>query len=367
MLNVRGVYYPGHIGPWGLERPFDYDPFMGMKGNAAFLVMPMLMRYYSTYDSAYGAEVYPFIKEVGQFWEDYLVKEHGQYVIRADCPNEVGPWLDSPDWERCSRDQNPMNDLAFVHATFQGLVDLSRELGVDSGYRPAWQEIIDHLSAYPTAEREGEQVFLAAEAGEDKAQLASTIPDWGTLAIWPANQIGLGQDPRLLQIALNTVAERGYSNHPLVPPAMARVGYDPVKILAGLRRDVQENGYPNGYIFFPGGGVESASMIPSTINEMLLQSFSGTLRLFPVWSKSQDASFSNLRAYGAFLVSSELKKGRVSKLSIVSEKGRDCTLENPWPGESIVLYRNGHKAETLSAGEVKFGTAVGENILIRPL
>jgi hypothetical protein len=367
MLNVRGVYYPGHIGPWGLERPFDYDPFMGMKGNAAFLAMPMLMRFYSTYDGAYGAKVYPFIKEVGDFWQDYLTKTNGQYIIRDDCANEVGPWLPSQDWDKCAADRNPMNDLAFVRATFRGLLDMSNELGVDASHRPAWQEIINHLSQYPTAKYGGKEVFLAAEAGEDPKQQASTIPDWGTLAIWPGNQIGLGEDPKLLGIALNTVTQRGFTDHPLVPPAMIRVGYDSVDLLAGLRKDIQDNAYPNGYIFFPGGGIESASMIPATINEMILQSFSGVLRLFPVWPRDQDASFNSLRAYGAFLVSSKFKNGRVSDLTIVSEKGRACALENPWPNKSIVLYRNGRKAETLNGSKVTFGTVSGESILIRPL
>jgi hypothetical protein len=147
---------------------------------------------------------------------------------------------------------------------------------------------------------------------------------------------------------------------------MARVGYDPEKLMAAMRRNIQENAYPNGYIFFLGGGVETASTIPATVNEMLLQSFSGVLRLFPVWPSNRDALFSSLRAYGAFLVSSKFKSGRVGDLTIVSEKGRDCTLENPWPGKTIVLYRNGQKAETLTGSEVKFATARGETISIQP-
>jgi len=121
---------------------------------------------------------------------------------------------------------------------------------------------------------------------------ASTVP-LGTLAVWPANQIGLGEDPQLLKIARDTINQRGFNDHPLVPPAMARVGYDPAKLLAGLRKDALENGYPNGYILFFGGGVESQAQFPRRVNEMMLQSFSGVLRLFPVWPKDHDASFGN--------------------------------------------------------------------------
>jgi alpha-L-fucosidase 2 len=365
MLNVRGVYYPGHIGPWGLERPFDYDPFMGMKSNAAFLVMPMLMRFYSTYDARYAVKVYPFIREVGEFWQDYLIKERGQYIIREDCADEVGPW-ESSDWATCAENRNPMNELAFLRATFKGLIDMSQELDLDASRRPVWQDIIDHLAPYPTGERGGKKVFVIAEAAED-GKPAKVIPSWGSLAVWPANQIGIGEDPQLLKIALDTITDRGFDDHPLVAPAMVRVGYDPMKLLASMKEDCLKNGYPNGYIFFFGGGVESASTIPAAINEMMLQSFSGALRLFPVWPKDQDASFGDLRAYGAFLVSSRFSNGRVGDLTIVSEKGRDCTLENPWPGSSLVLYRNGRKAETLTGNRITFSTARNESISIRPL
>lgn len=367
MLNVRGVYYPGHIGPWGLERPFDYEPFMGQKSNAAFLVMPMLMRFYSTYDDAYARKTYPFIKEVGDFWEDYLQMKDGRYVILDDCVGEVGPWLSSPDWAKCPNSTNPMNDLGFVRAVFRGLIDMSVELNVDEARRPLWQNIIDHLAPYPTAEHDGKQVFLAAEPSAAHSNLNSTVPDWGTLAIWPANQIGLGEDSHLLEIALNTVTERGARDHPLVPPAMARVGYDPEKLLAALRANCMKNGYPNGYIFFFGGGVESASMVPATINEMMLQSFSGSLRLFPVWPSNHNASFGNLRAYGAFLVSSTFRNGHVKDLTIFSEKGRDCKLENPWRGRALLLFRNSEKAETLQGASITFKTAVNEAISIQPL
>ena len=59
--------------------------------------------------------------------------------------------------------------------------------------------------------------------------------------------------------------------------------------------------------------------------------------------------------------------GRVRDLNMLSEKGKDCTIENPWPEVAVVLYRNGRKAETLSGNKIKFGTASGESISIRPL
>jgi hypothetical protein len=99
---------------------------------------------------------------------------------------------------------------------------------------------------------------------------------------------------------------------------------------------------------------------------MLLQSFSGVVYLFPDWSRNKMASFGNLRAYGAFLVSSDIKNGRVGQLTILSEKGKDCVLKNPWQGKELRLSRNGRKAEKLAGDQVVFHTVAGESISIQP-
>jgi hypothetical protein len=58
-----------------------------------------------------------------------------------------------------------------------------------------------------------------------------------------------------------------------------------------------------------------------------MQSYEGVIRLFPCWDKKSDASFENLRADGAFLVSAELKNEKLSSLRIKSLKGRNCNVQ----------------------------------------
>lgn len=73
------------------------------------------------------------------------------------------------------------------------------------------------------------------------------------------------------------------------------------------------------------------------MQEMLLQSYGGVIRVFPaIPSKWQTASFKSLRAEGAFLVSAELKGGKTHSVEIKSEKGGEVRLEDPFAGaESI--------------------------------
>jgi len=67
------------------------------------------------------------------------------------------------------------------------------------------------------------------------------------------------------------------------------------------------------------------------LQEMLLQSYSGTIRVFPAipagWN---DVSFKTLRAEGAFLISAERKGGLTQLVEVLAEKGGAVRLENPF-------------------------------------
>ena len=107
--------------------------------------------------------------------------------------------------------------------------------------------------------------------------------------------------------------------------------------------------------------------VPAAINEMLLQGYDGVIRVFPNWVKEKDASFTTLRSMGAFLISSSLKQGKVEYLKIFSEKGRPCTIENPWGEAKVLLERNGLKSETLTGRLIKFETKPNEMVSIKPI
>ena len=71
----------------------------------------------------------------------------------------------------------------------------------------------------------------------------------------------------------------------------------------------------------------------SGIQEMLLQSHTGAVRVFPAVPASWgDVSFDCLRAEGGFLVSAVKKDGKLIEVRIRSENGGRLRLENPFPG-----------------------------------
>ena len=97
------------------------------------------------------------------------------------------------------------------------------------------------------------------------------------------------------------------------------------------------------------------------VNELLLQSFQGVLRFFPGWPLNESASFTTLRAVGAFLVSGKVDgSGVVQPITITSEVGSRCTMLSPW-GEDIAVHSGGAKVVVtpLGAGRFQFDTVAG--------
>lgn len=71
----------------------------------------------------------------------------------------------------------------------------------------------------------------------------------------------------------------------------------------------------------------------SGVQEMLLQSHAGVIRVFPAIPQSwKNVSFENLRAMGAFLVSATKENGKIVKLRVFSEKGGTLNIISPVDG-----------------------------------
>ena len=372
-LKVRGVYYDVGVGPKGLETAFMPDGHslpgegnrmvLGQKSNAAFAAANLFMRFFHTYDLDYARRVYPFLIEVANFWEDYLKLENGRYVITGDALGEVGDG---------GSDKNNCLSLGLVRMFFKGMLEVSAELGADAGRRAKWRDILDHLSDFSTAVVDGVRRVRGAEAGPAASRVgpnreASRVEFMGM--VWPSCVVGLGSPAAQLKVLQDDARgwpEREWINHfngfSQTFPGAVRVGHDPLDVLGKLRQQLTVGGFPNLMVFAGGGGIENCSAVPATINEMLLQSHEGVLRLFPVWPKNQPARFGRLRTAGAFLVTSEFKDGQVQRLCIESEKGRDCVLLNPWPGKVVSLSRPGKPAEILKGERLTLHTTPGETL-----
>lgn len=128
----------------------------GQKSNSAYSLVNIAQRWRTTYDLAYGRKVYPLVKDVAEYWEDYLTwrEDEGRYVILGDSIHEGS-----------GENINPILTLGLVRNVFDLALDMSNELGVDAGSRETWCHILDHLSSWTTQEMNGKTVFRYTEQG----------------------------------------------------------------------------------------------------------------------------------------------------------------------------------------------------------
>ncbi len=337
-FGCKGYLLPVSFGPKALDvysMPECKEHgvlFLGQKSHAAYACVIPIMHWFSTYDKAYAKEnYYDFVLNTAAFWEDYLVKEKGRYVIKGDAAHEI-PYYRGEKFRYITHfgqvnTINAINSLGLVKLLFKGVYDMAKELNLNSEKYPLWEDIINNLSDFPTFIKKGKKCFRYSKFGI-RWRDENTV---GLQHIYPASQVGFESGERLLKIARNTYfindrrLDDNGSNSYL--PAGARIGVDPDFLIEGIHQNIKEFAYPNRLFRHHGGGLEHLTTIPATVNEMLMQSYEGVIRLFPCWNKKSDASFRNLRADGAFLVSAEFKGGKITSLEIKSLKGRSCTVE----------------------------------------
>jgi hypothetical protein len=81
------------------------------------------------------------------------------------------------------------------------------------------------------------------------------------------------------------------------------------------------------------------------------------------WPRKWDVSF-KLQAEGGFLISSAMKGGTIRFVEILSQRGGECRIRNPWPTDDATLFCMGRKTNVLKGGLLTFPTEAGQTYLL---
>ena len=109
------------------------------------------------------------------------------------------------------------------------------------------------------------------------------------------------------------------------------------------------------------GAWTEALGIIAPLQEMMLQSWDGIIRLFPAFPEDLDASFTDWRAEGAFLVTASHNRGVITGVSILSERGGTCAVCVPWSGGTKIVREDDTvvPVRTAEADTIEFDTNPG--------
>lgn len=283
-------------------------------------------RYLYTGDEQWlRAKGYPVLRDCALFYLDLMkMGADGLYHVFPSNQGEDGFTGEAKDYT--DRPQ-VMQHLRYC---LRSAIAASEVLGLDAELRAQWQDRLDHSAGddgQPPEKLEG-MVRHFHESNPPEFNYGRPYqpqPEAGDDVPWPE-----------VDNALHTWYPGQY---PVAAMSQLRCGgIAPDRLFTGLQRIIQRWRHPNGLIWamsvhdygHSGAWTETLG-ICAPLQEMMLQSFGGVLRLFPCWPKAVPASFRDFRAEGAFLVSAEWRDGAVVSARVTSERGGDCRLYPPWP------------------------------------
>jgi hypothetical protein len=355
-----GVLFPVGIGPFGATTDNNY---WQQVGNALFTATQYVAYYDYTQDRNFlSGTAYPFMKEVATFFRSWVEFDQGSQRYNLWSGPHEGSW---------GRNSSP--DLGMLRYLLAAVINASVELNVDAGDRQAWTDILNRLAPIPTTTVNGQRVYALADPGTMQGGDTRIFrPGDNTVNlefIHPGEVLGLGSDPAERQTAIDTVNQMnswGQGNSfPKVFTQAARVGYPAASLIDRMKEQINAHMVANLRIADGVHGIEKAGAIEA-IDNMLLQSDDGVIRVFPAWPGERNASFVKLREKNAFLVSSARSGNRVSYVDVTSEAGRQVRLQHPWPGQNVTVTQagGGSVGFTIQNNVITFATQTGATYTI---
>jgi alpha-L-fucosidase 2 len=373
---LPGAYFPHSAYPAPSQMtPYPAPPWGYQISETPWTVQSLWWQYLYTQDVDYLRRAYPILRAAARFVAAYAAKG-------ADGKYHIIPTVSSENWgftvdQRLNKDC--ILDLALIRFLLNAVIEGSATLQQDHAERARWTEVRDNLAPYPAAQGPYGAVWL--DVADAPVEYIYNVPI--TMApVFPGEQVGLDLGAEHREIARNTARTlrlEGGDDLVYQPWIRARLG---TLDLEWFKRQVQYCSLPGGFandrIRQTGGRYDDATnfdfmmrmgvwtenlSLPGVLNECLLQSYSGTLRLFPNTHNLGAARFQNLRAAGAFLVSAAFDGREITEVALLSEKGKTARLVKPWKGAlKVTQGRGASSVEFKSESDaIVFATKPGEH------
>ncbi len=257
------------------------------------------------------------------------------------------------------------------------LLKSAKILGISDPLAQRWQEVIDRLIDFPTDAR-GFKLAAGESAPIYHRHLSHLLMMYPLFLVnidQPGRRQMLIDNYRLVHLTNRQVDQPNqFELHAMIQTHAAPIGCAVGQgdmALEGLGRLIAELA-PNG-LWPPVGGnpcIESTLSIMSIVQDMLIQSWSdpaggvaGPIRVFPaVPSGWLDVEFHDLRAEGAFLVSSKRQAGKTRWVRIESLAGEPFSIR--LDSDAPVQAHGGRKFEVRmrSAGVYEIDLRRGETV-----
>ncbi len=356
-------------------------------------------------DEAYlKNEAYPLFVDLCKYYLKLFVydEKKGYYSIFPDISPEQGPFV-----------HDSVITVSSVKYLFQFTVKAAEILGDTNPVIKDCRKVMQNMAPYPVS-KDGDFGVHLKDAEETPDNMWIRHPSM-LMPVFPTGEFDAESDEAMVEILRNTVyfleerMELGVFGGSFLATAAARLGMGQTALRLlyerGMDHMLRSNGLcsekterftnhclvPRQPLYHP-CMMEFAGAMPAAVNEMLLQSQNGIIRVFPAlpdgspeycrlhrhgypineykdryaeYATWKTLSFETLLAKGAFEVSASLTEGRMDYIQIHSQKGGTACVASPFMRDDFSVFENGKQIPFRHQNDVlSFETAAGGHYLI---
>jgi hypothetical protein len=383
--GLRGAYFPHSAYPVEMTTlPYPVPTWGWEICETPWAVQGLWWHYLYTMDKDFLRQrAFGPIRDATRFLADYMKRPeaHGgkwgddRYHVFPTVPPEL--YGLKPGFKY---NNDCLVDLTLIKFVMKAYLEAVRVLGAEKDEAELADDVRDilaHFPEYPTAEsRLFGKVFVSVPG--EHTEVVYNVPN-SLMTVFPGEDHGLGSSKEIRDLLTGTFKNNqneGGNELVFFNLQAARLG---LLDLDRFKRQIEYCLLPDGtcadmvlqvhgryddttpYDFMRPMGIwfENFSL-PVVINECLMQSYDGTIRLFPNWPTERPAAFHTLRAVGAFLVSAYCAGGQVGDVEILSEAGSPLKVVNPWKDGARVKSKTGE--QTVQSETIELATTLGETI-----
>ncbi|MET8787393.1 discoidin domain-containing protein [Streptomyces sp. NPDC004589] len=337
LLGTRGMLTGGNTpNAEGLISNINYDyPYQYVTGGESWLLYPFWEYYETTGDKTFLADkYYPLIRDMGDFYEDFLVKKDGDgnYIFAGSISPENTPPGGTP------LSVNSVYDISGARFALTTLIQTAKLLGRDAAKIPVWQEKLDHLPPY-LINNDGALAEWAWPDLQNKNNYQHRHSS-GLMPVWPYREItpetNLAQY-KAAQVFLQKKDQGNYENagHGLLHGALIAADLNQAdSVGAKLLRFAKDGYYYNSmatshYNNHNTFATDVVNSVPTVMMEMLASTGPGTLELLPALPKGLDkGSISGMLGKSQFTIDNLAwdTTAHTARVTLTSKSDQNLTL-----------------------------------------